>query len=148
MPITGIGELAHKSGVKIETIRYYERIGLLPTPTRGANRRRIYTDEDLTLVCFVRHARDLGFNLAETRELLTLRSSATCEPIAAIARRHLTNVRAKLDGMQSLEAMLAKAVKTCAAGVLTRDCAVLAMIESGVVQGQQVSACFGPPKTD
>lgn len=67
-----IGELSKQAGVNIETIRYYERIGLLPRPARLANGRRNYTSADARRLSFVRHARDLGFDLKAIRALLTL----------------------------------------------------------------------------
>ncbi|MFL0691653.1 MAG: MerR family transcriptional regulator [Agrobacterium tumefaciens] len=76
-----IGDLSEKSGVNIETIRYYERIGVLPIPTRMSNGRRTYRDTDAQRLCFIRNARELGFDLAAVRVLLALQEQpeASCE---------------------------------------------------------------------
>src|SRR5438874_7629074 len=93
-----IGELSRFSGVNIETIRYYERIKMLPTPPRTASGRRIYDATHLRILSFVRRSRELGFSLDEIRALIRLGGpeKATCREVRAIAAHHLEDIRAKL----------------------------------------------------
>src|SRR5260221_4098766 len=94
-----IGELSKHSGVNIETIRYYERIKMLPAPPRTASGRRIYGETDLRILAFIRRARELGFSLEEVRALLRLGApeTATFAEGKEIATHHLQNIRAKMN---------------------------------------------------
>lgn len=112
----GIGDLSRATGTPVETIRYYERIGLLRAPTRSTNGRRVYTPDDVALLRFIRQARGLDFSLADVRELISLRDGRTCRPIAAIANRHLSFVRAKIETLQTIEKRLARATEACSNG--------------------------------
>ena len=89
-----IGDLSRHAGVNIETIRYYERIGVLPVPARQENGRRSYTEVDARRLGFVRHARELGFDLAAVRALLALQEQpqASCEDASRIAQAQLAEV--------------------------------------------------------
>ena len=91
-----IGELSRLSGVNIETIRYYERIKMLPTPPRTASGRRVYGATDLRILAFIRRARELGFSLDEIRALLRLGGpeKASCREVREIAAHHLEGIRA------------------------------------------------------
>jgi MerR family mercuric resistance operon transcriptional regulator len=106
----GIGELARQTSCNIETIRYYERSGLLPLPERQGRFRR-YTSIDVRRVTFVRRARGLGFSLDEVRALLAL--SATDSNISA---KHLADVRARITDLKAMERVLAAAIRHCSAG--------------------------------
>ena len=116
-----IGELARQSGCNIETIRYYERIGLLPAPPRSAGRYRLYDAPDVRRLAFVRRARELGFTLDQVRHLLALSAKdgreACCE-VHDLAAEHLGEVRAKIADLRAMERILADAVRRCAAGEL------------------------------
>jgi DNA-binding transcriptional MerR regulator len=92
-----IGALAKATDTKVETIRYYERIGLLPAPARSRGNYRSYSPKQLGRLSFIRRARDLGFSLRQVRELLSLSDQRRrcCEAVDAIAREHLTEVIAK-----------------------------------------------------
>src|SRR5437879_7605351 len=93
-----IGEVARLTGVNIETIRYYERIKMMPAPPRTASGRRLYGPAERRTLAFIRRSRDLGFALEEIRALLALGGPerASCADVHKIANAHLTNVRSKL----------------------------------------------------
>src|SRR5260370_30282642 len=105
-----IGELSRRTGVNIETIRYYERIKMLPTPPRTANGRRIYGATDLRIPAFIRRARELGFSLDEIPALLRRGGpeKASCRAVREIAAHHLQGIGAKLGDLRKLERLLAK----------------------------------------
>lgn len=127
-----IGELSKDSGVNIETIRYYERIKMLPPPRRSANGRRVYGAADKRMLAFVRRARDLGFTLEEIRALLALGGPerASCADVHKIASVHLANIRNKLSDLIKLESILAETVAQCSEGS-TPDCPVLDILDAG-----------------
>src|SRR5579863_7743987 len=93
-----IGEAARRSGVKVPTIRYYEQIGLLPAPPRTEGNRRCYDDGDLRRLAFIRHARELGFEVPAIRTLLTLQDDPDqpCATADIIARAHLIEVEQRI----------------------------------------------------
>lgn len=115
-----IGVLSDRSGVNIETVRYYERAGLLPKPARSAGGYRLYGASDAERLSFIRRARDLGFSLDEIRRLLDLadRKSRSCNHVHTIAVEHLAEIRAKIGDLQRMERVLAKMVKACAQGTM------------------------------
>jgi MerR family mercuric resistance operon transcriptional regulator len=115
-----IGELSRRTGCNIETIRYYERIALLPAPARSAGRYRVYETGDVRRLTFIRRARELGFTLDAVRALLGLSGdgSAACPEVRELAAGHLAEVRAKIADLQAMECVLADAVRRCAAGEL------------------------------
>src|SRR5262245_42210862 len=91
-----IGGLSRRSGVNVETIRYYERIKMLPSPPRTASGRRIYGETELRILVFIRRGRELGFHLEDIRALLRLgaRRTIPCAEASEIAARHLREIRA------------------------------------------------------
>lgn len=112
-----IGELSRRTGCNIETIRYYERIAVLPTPARSAGRYRVYDTADVRRLAFIRRARELGFTLDEVRALLGLAADeSACADVRELAEKHLAAVRAKIADLQAMEHVLADAVRHCAAG--------------------------------
>jgi MerR family mercuric resistance operon transcriptional regulator len=116
-----IGELSRLTGCNVETIRYYERVGLLPRPPRSAGRYRLYDTGDVRRLAFVRRARELGFTLDEIRALLVLSaadSENTCGEVRALAARHLIDVRARIADLRAIERALSEAVRHCDAGEL------------------------------
>ena len=125
-----IGQLSRLSGVNIETIRYYERIGMLPRPPRTASGRRVYDLTHLRVLAFLRRARELGFSMDEIRALIRLGGSedATCGEVREIATKHLEDIRAKLDDLQKLERLLADTVARCT-GETVPECAVLEVLD-------------------
>ena len=127
-----IGELSKHSGVNIETIRYYERIKMLPPPPRTASGRRIYGPAEKRSLAFIRRSRDLGFTLEEIRALMALGGTgrAPCAEVHKIASAHLANVRNKLSDLIKLEAILAKTVAQCSDDG-TPACPVLDILDGG-----------------
>jgi MerR family mercuric resistance operon transcriptional regulator len=114
-----IGELSRRTRVNIETIRYYERIKMLPTPTRTASGRRVYGPADRRTLGFIRRARELGFTLGEIRALLALSAGGardSCAEVRELAAAHLGEIRAKIADLEAMERVLADAVRRCDAG--------------------------------
>ena len=117
--LLSIGELSRRAGVNIETIRYYERINMLPHPPRTASGRRVYGEVETRKLAFVRRARELGFTLDEIRALLALSTRhghQACVEVRELAARHLADVRAKIADLRAIEGLLADAVKRCDEG--------------------------------
>jgi MerR family mercuric resistance operon transcriptional regulator len=113
--MTAIGEISALSGVHIETIRYYERIGLMPKPARAVSGRRCYDAKAAARLAFIRRARDLGFALADIRALLSLTDSkAACRDAHALATRHRDAIRAKIKELRRLERLLSGTTERCA----------------------------------
>jgi MerR family transcriptional regulator, mercuric resistance operon regulatory protein len=114
-----IGELSQRTGCNVETVRYYERIGLLPPALRSAARYRVYDENDVRRLAFVRRARMLGFAVGDIRTLLTLareRRDGPCAEAREVAAAHLATVRAKIADLRAMERVLGEAVDRCAAG--------------------------------
>ncbi len=125
-----IGALSKRSGVNIETIRYYERVKLLSPPPRTASGRRVYDSADLRILVFIRRSRELGFSLVEIRELLRLGGPerASCREVREIAAHHLEGIRSKLHDLKKLERLLATTVSRCS-GTMAPDCPVLDILD-------------------
>lgn len=110
-----IGDLAARTGVNIQTIRYYEQIGILPKPPRSAGRHRTYREDHIQRLAFVRRSRELGFALGDIRKLLDLadrggRASAETKDITV---RHLADVRGKIASLRKLERALKEMAEAC-----------------------------------
>ncbi|NHB76520.1 MerR family transcriptional regulator [Rhodobacter calidifons] len=119
-----IGEAARQSGVAVETIRYYEREGIVPRPGRSASGRRLYARSEIDRLRFVRRCRDLGFPIAEVRALLALaEGQGTCSEAGRIARAQGDAIRRRVKELLRLEAALADLASACETGVT--DCAML-----------------------
>ncbi len=110
-----IGEISRRSQVKVPTIRYYEQIGLLPAPPRSEGNRRLYGARDLRRLSFIRHARDLGFEIGAIRTLLTLQDNPKqpCVEADGIARDKLAEVNARIDSLMALKEELEAMVGGC-----------------------------------
>ncbi|MGH1422210.1 MAG: MerR family transcriptional regulator [Hyphomonas sp.] len=121
-----IGRLSKAAGVKVTTIRYYESIDLMGEPDRSSSGQRLYGDEAVQRLSFIRHARDLGFPIDSIRELIDLqhRPGEDCAHVDVIARRQLADVRQKLSQLEALEAELKRMVSACAGGSIA-TCKVL-----------------------
>ena len=113
-----IGDLATRSGTKVETIRYYEKAGLMPQAARTTGNHRAYTLAHADRLAFIRHSRELGFSLDSIRTLLSLSDDPDrpCAQVDVIARTHLGEVRRRIDRLQALEAELARMVEACGCG--------------------------------
>ncbi len=121
-----IGELSRATGTNIETIRYYERIGLLPEPGRTDANYRSYSDAHRARLSFVRHSRELGFTIEEIRSLLDLSDDPErdCAEADRIASRHLAQVEEKIAQLALLRDELARIVGRCRGGAAA-DCRVI-----------------------
>jgi MerR family mercuric resistance operon transcriptional regulator len=126
-----ISEAAAASGCNLETIRYYERIGLLTKALRKANNYRDYTAEEVARLKFVTRGRDLGFSLEEIRSLLTLaeRTDMPCGDIDQLARKHLADILDRIRELQRMADELKRTISACAGGVRAR-CAILGDLRS------------------
>ena len=113
-----IGALAKRSGCKVETIRYYEKEGLLPDPPRTKAGYRNYTEKDLDRLGFIARSRALGFGLAEIRELIGLEEDPdlSCGDVDRIARHHRDQVQLKIRQLQSLDTVLKELLSGCGGG--------------------------------
>ena len=108
-----IGEFARRSGCHVETVRYYERIGLIPAPPRTVGGYRLYEAADVRRLMFARRARELGFTLEEVGTLMALSTHnvrSACVEVRQLAADHLAVVRAKIADLQTIEGVLADAV--------------------------------------
>ena len=125
-----IGRLSELTGVNIETIRYYEKIGMLPAPPRTQSGRRIYGPTESRILAFIRRSRELGFSPDEVRTLLRLGGpeKASCREVRRIAARHLDAIRAKISDLRKLECLLSKTVAQCT-GTTAPDCPVLDILD-------------------
>ncbi len=108
-------ELARRTGCNLETIRYYEKIGVLPDPPRSASGYRIYDEGHLSRLRFILRARDLGFTIEEIRSLLELvdGGTQTCAEVKKRTERHLADVRAKIADLRRIEKVLAQTASKC-----------------------------------
>lgn len=113
-----IGEAAERSGVKVPTIRYYEQIGLLPVPFRNQGNRRLYREADLCRLVFIRHARELGFEIEAIRTLLALQDNPNqpCATADVIAKARLADVEQRIRSLTALKAELELMVQGCSRG--------------------------------
>lgn len=121
-----IGELGKATGTKVETIRYYERIGLLPKPRRTGGNYRAYGEAELGRLSFIRRARDLGFPLDQVRALLSLSDERDrdCARVDALARDHLADVDRKIADLTALGRELSALIASCGGGTVA-DCRII-----------------------
>ena len=125
-----IGTLARRTGTKVQTIRYYEQIGLMPAPRRTAGGQRRYDEGDLDRLAFVRHARQLGFPLDAIRALLDLSDNParSCADVDRIARGQLQDVEARIARLEALRDELRRMLADCR-GDTVADCRVLEVLQ-------------------
>jgi MerR family mercuric resistance operon transcriptional regulator len=119
-----IGQLARSIGVNVETIRYYQRIGLIDLPAKPYGGYRSYNDQDLRRLRFIRRAQRLGFSLDDIRALLEL-SSADCQQVQKLALEKLTLVKGKLRQLRRIESALTKTIKQCAKRRTPESCPII-----------------------
>lgn len=129
-----IGELSRRTGVNIETIRYFERVGVLATPPRTSGGRRVYGVDHVRALGFIRRARELGFTPAEVRAISSLGgpAHASCNDVREIAAHHLERVRAKMADLAQLESLLASTIDQCK-GDDAGSCAVIEMLDQSAM---------------
>lgn len=124
-----IGTLAKRTGTKVQTVRYYEQIGLLPEPGRTEGGQRRYRDSDLDRLAFIRHARQLGFTLDAIRELLDLSDNPgrSCADVDRIAHRQLKEVEVRIARLEALRKELKRMLEECSRDTVA-DCRVLEVL--------------------
>ena len=124
--ILSIGELADRAGCPVETVRYYERAGIMPSPPRSEGGHRQYSFEHLKRLNFVRRCRDLGISLERTRGLLGLvdEGGDTCDQVKGIASDHLAEIRRKLSDLRKMERVMKDMVAACDMGEIP-DCPII-----------------------
>lgn len=122
-----IGELGKATGTKVETVRYYERIGLLPRPPRTSGNYRAYGEAELGRLSFIRRARDLGFPLDQVRALLKLADDGNqdCCDVDRIAKDHLREVDRRLADLAALRRELKAVIDSCAGGFTIAECRII-----------------------
>jgi MerR family mercuric resistance operon transcriptional regulator len=125
------GRLAREAGVNVETIRYYEKRGLLPKVPRKASGYRLWPKDTVKRIRFIRHAQELGFSLREIAELLSLRTdeNTSCYEIKRIAEEKITDIDKKIRSLQTIKKALRKLSKTCPGSGPVSDCPILEAME-------------------
>ena len=120
------GSLAARTGVNIETIRYYEKIGLMPQPLRSAGGHRVYGQSDLKRLSFIRRSRELGFTLREIRDLLELVDGGqyTCAEVRDRTTSHLADVTQKIQDLRKIQKTLKTMASKCDGGMVP-DCPIV-----------------------
>jgi Cd(II)/Pb(II)-responsive transcriptional regulator len=143
-----IGELSKATGVDIETIRYYEKTGLLPEPARSANGYRVYDQACLERLAFVRHCRALDIPLAEIARLLQFlaRPEADCREIDRLIETQLARVQARLQSLHSLERQLLALRGQCDANQPARECGILQELVAAAQD--EACVCHGANRPD
>lgn len=140
-----IGELARHAGVDVQTVRYYEKEGLIDAPARTASGYRTYGPAHLERLQFIRHCRSLDMPLADVRRTIALARdpAADCAQVDAMMHAHLVRVRAKLAALRELEAQISRLDKLCEAGHRVADCGVL----QELIHAARGEACACHPGT-
>lgn len=134
----GIGALARRSGCKVQTIRYYEQIGLMPEPSRTAGQQRRYTGRQAERLTFIRHARALGFSLDQIRSLLALsdRPDRSCEEVDVIAKENLAAVETRIASLAVLKRELERMLDHSAHGTVS-DCRIIEVLSDHRLCGDE-----------
>lgn len=124
-----IGELSRRTGVKVPTIRFYEQIGLLSVPPRTEGNQRRYGKPEVERLNFIRHSRELGFEVDDIRELLDMAASpqASCHQADSIARNHLTEIDRRIASLTALRGELTRMVEECGHGRIC-DCRIIEVL--------------------
>lgn len=128
-----IGNVAKRAGVGVETLRFYEREGLIDEPPRRASGYRQYPTDTVDRVRFIRHAKDLGFSLKEIKELMALRIApgATCAQVKERAEVKLEDIEKKIRSLQRMKRVLQQLMSACGAKGPASECPVLDALEDG-----------------
>ncbi|MGE0525606.1 MAG: heavy metal-responsive transcriptional regulator [Bdellovibrionales bacterium] len=126
-----IGNLSKMSGVGIETIRYYERLGLLKPVTRKTSGYRVFNNDSYKTLRFLKHAQELGFSLSEIKDLLRLRANkeSRCDDVQVRAAKHLKDVEGKIEKLNSIRAVLSKLIQQCRSRKTNDTCPILDCFE-------------------
>jgi|SRR5690554_929260 len=121
-----IGELSRQTDVKVPTIRYYEQIGLLPEAPRSEGNRRLYGKTEVERLRFIRHSRELGFEIEDIRELLGMAAQpqSSCHQVDSIAQNHLKEIERRIASLTALKSELSRMVEECGHGRVC-DCRII-----------------------
>jgi MerR family transcriptional regulator, copper efflux regulator len=127
-----IGEVAKQAHVRIETLRYYERTGLVASPPRSESNYRLYPQETVRRVQFIKRAQELGFSLKEIMELLALRATpeTPCADIRQRALDKITSIEEKMETLKAMKHVLAKLIEECSGHGEITDCPILASLDT------------------
>lgn len=127
-----IGTVARKGGVSVETLRFYEREGLIPAPDRAANGYRLYASDAVARVRFIKRAQDVGFTHKDIKELLSLRADprASCRDVRNRATRKLKDIEAKMAVLERMRSVLAAWVEECPSRGPVDECPIIDALES------------------
>ena len=127
-----IGELARRAGVNVQTIRYYERRGLLPEPRRTESNYRTYLGDTVRRVRFIKRAQQLGFALKEIQELLSLRASprSRCAAVRRRSQAKLADINEKIRSLEGMRGALSKLVRACSGHGPINECPILDSLDS------------------
>jgi MerR family copper efflux transcriptional regulator len=128
-----IGDVAKQAHVHVETLRYYERRGLLARPPRSTSNYRLYAEDTVRRLRFIKDAQELGFSLKEILELLSLRAEPTtsCEDIRERAETKINDIEEKMCALQAMKRALANLVKECSGSGPITECPILESFDSG-----------------
>lgn len=135
-----IGEVARRADVNKETVRYYEKRGLIPEPDRRRSGYRIFTQRHIDQIRFIKRAQELGFTLSEIQELLDLRMDehTTCTEIKSEAQEKYRDVVEKIEGLQRIKRTLLELIDSCAGEGPKGDCPILEALEGENETGQEL----------
>ena len=131
-----IGRLAEETGVHFETIRYYQRLGLMPTPPRPRGSVRRYSSDAVERLRFIRRAQGLGFSLDEVKLLLELATGEHCAETRTLAQRKLRIVEDKIAALRHIEAALQKLIRACGSGSRGHGCPIIENLSSTCRSGR------------
>jgi len=140
-----IGQLGARAGAHLETVRYYERIGLMPGPPRSQGGHRVYDGAHLKRLGFIRRSRELGFSLDEIRALLGLvdRGDYTCDEVRDLTLAHLAEIRKKIADLRRLEWSLQRMAAQCS-GDRVPECPVIDVLWDGIAQNWRAAVTQRP----
>ena len=144
------GELARQAGVNVETLRFYEREGLLAEPPRRPSGYRAYPPEAVDLVLFIQRAKQLGFSLKEVKELLALREvpRATCGDVVVIAERKVADIDAKISDLRAMRVALTKLLKECPGSAPIAQCPIIESLAGGGRKAKQRTRLKGEEESN
>lgn len=126
-----IGQLAKRTELNVESVRYYERRGLIPEPRRSGSGYRLYSQEAIARINFIKRAKTLGFSLSEISELLSLRvdPESTCRMVRTRAREKTADIESKIETLQDMKRALVKLTASCRGSGPTSECPILDFLQ-------------------
>lgn len=126
-----IGQLARRTELNVESVRYYERRGLIPEPRRSESGYRLYSQEAIARINFIKRAKTLGFSLSEISELLSLRvdPESTCRMVRTRAREKTADIESKIETLQDMKRALVKLTASCRGSGPTSECPILDFLQ-------------------